>query len=61
MDEAPQWTGAQASRQPAWGAVISMSLGSGPINMAAMVGLICADTRSKAAGRLYVFQGLATK
>ncbi|CAN0653530.1 Purine ribonucleoside efflux pump NepI [Nitratireductor aquimarinus] len=27
MDEAPQWTGAQASRQPAWGAVISMSLG----------------------------------
>ena len=27
MDEAPQWTGAQASRQPAWGAVISMTLG----------------------------------
>ncbi|WP_295813589.1 MFS transporter [uncultured Nitratireductor sp.] len=27
MDEVPQWTNAQASRQPAWGAVISMSLG----------------------------------
>ncbi len=35
--------------------------GSGPINMTTMVGLICADTRSKTVGRLHVFQGLATK
>ncbi|MAS14916.1 MAG: MFS transporter [Nitratireductor sp.] len=27
MDDVPQWTGAQASRSPAWGAVISMALG----------------------------------
>ena len=27
MDEVPQWTNAQASRKPAWGAVVSMALG----------------------------------